>query len=326
VLGQGFGITRDPSGNIWAGNFGWGGVNPTGSVSKFSARGKPLSPSSGFVSTLDRVQGTTSDQNGNIWMASYYGSSVHVFPKGNPFTPYPAFQDTNTNPFHIVVDDEGAAWVSYTGTSALSKFTYTKRGLVKHFTVPVGTDAGPKGIAVDTRGNVWVTAGGESTVYAYDTRGNLLGSYTAGGITSPWGVSSDSKGNMWVANFGTAEQVDLKYRLTQLCGADTRNCPHGLKMGDAISPETGYTLPSAGDPVRLANGQLLYEPLSPPSYKPLTRATATQVDMAGNVWVTNNWKPSSINDVAANPGGDGMVIFVGIAAPVKPGIGQPKAP
>lgn len=76
----------------------------------------------------------------------------------------------------------------------------------------------------------------------------------------------------------------------------------------------------------LANGQRLYEPLSPPSYKPLMRATATQIDMAGNVWVTNNWKPSGLNDVLANPGGDGIVIFVGLAAPVKPGIGQPKAP
>jgi hypothetical protein len=63
-----------------------------------------------------------------------------------------------------------------------------------------------------------------------------------------------------------------------------------------------------------------------PSYKPLMRATATQIDMAGNVWVANNWKPSAINNLLVNPGGDGMVIFVGMAAPVAPGIGQPKAP
>jgi len=55
------------------------------------------------------------------------------------------------------------------------------------------------------------------------------------------------------------------------------------------------------------------------------------IDMAGNVWVTNNFKPSTVYD-AVNPGGDGMVIFVGMAAPVKPGtggnssLGQPAAP
>ena len=326
VLGQGFGITRDPSGNIWAGNFGWGGVNPVGSVSKFSPQGKALSPSSGYVSTLDRVQGTTSDQAGNIWMASYYGNAVHVFPKGAPFTNYPAFADENTNPFHIVIDDKGAAWVSYTGTSALSKFTYTKRGLVKAFTVPIGSAANPKGIAVDPQGNIWATAGKESKVYAYGPDGSLIGGFSGGGVTGPWGVSSDSNGHIWVANFGPSEQLALTYRLTQLCGANTEKCPAGMRTGDPISPDTGYTLPSAGDPVQLASGQLLYEPLSDPSYKPLMRATATQIDMAGNVWVTNNWKPSGLDDIASNPGGDGIVIFVGIAAPVKPGIGQPKAP
>lgn len=326
VLGQGFGITRDPSGNIWAGNFGWGGVNPNGSVSKFSPKGKPLSPPAGYVSTLDRVQGTASDQAGNIWMASYYGSSVHVFPKGNPFTTYPAFADENTNPFHIMIDDKGAGWVSYTGTSALSKFTYTDRKLVKQFTVPIGSDANAKGLGIDSKGNAWATAGGESLIYVYDTNGNAIGSFGGGGITGPWGLSIDSHDNVWVANFAPADQIDLKYRLSELCGARPEHCPAGLDTGDPITPDTGYTLPSGGDQVLLASGQPLYGPLGDPSYKPLMRSTATQVDMAGNVWVTNNWKPSGLNDLLLNPGGDGMVIFVGLAAPVKPGIGQPKAP
>ncbi len=326
VLGQGFGIGRDPSGNIWAGNFGWGGVNPNGSVSKFSPDGKALSPKAGYVSTLNRVQGTTSDQDGNIWMASYYGDAVHVFPRGRPFTNYPSYADSNTKPFHIVVDDAGAAYVSYTGTSNLSKLTYSGSGPQKVFTRSLGTDSNPKGIGLDTEGNVWATAGAESKIYAYDTDGNLIGAFSGGGITGPWGLSVDSHDNVWVANFGPSEQLDLKYRLSRLCGVNTAHCPEGLSTGDAISPDTGYTLPSGGDQVLLANGKPLYAPKKEPSFKPLMRATATQIDMAGNVWVTNNWKPSGLNDLVTNPGGDGIVIFVGLAAPVKPGIGQPKAP
>jgi hypothetical protein len=326
VLGQGFGITRDPSGNIWAGNFGWGGVNPNGSVSKFSPDGKALSPKAGFVSTLNRVQGTASDQDGNIWMASYYGDAVQVFPSGRPFTDFPSYADSNTKPFHIVVDDAGAAYVSYTGTSNLSKLTYSRSGLQKVFTKPLGSDSNPKGIGLDTEGNVWATAGAESKIYAYDPNGNLIGAFSGGGITGPWGLSVDSHDNVWVANFGPNRQLDLKYRLSRLCGVNTAHCPDGLSTGDPISPDTGYTLPSGGDQVLLANGEPLYAPKKEPSFKPLMRATATQVDMAGNVWVTNNWKPSGLNDLVTNPGGDGMVIFVGLAAPVKPGIGQPKAP
>jgi len=137
----------------------------------------------------------------------------------------------------------------------------------------------------------------------------------------------DSKDNVWVANFGPEEQITTKYRLSRMCGIAVSNCPPGMSAGDPISPATGYTLPSAGAPVRLANGQLLYEPLAPPSFKPLMRATAAHVDMAGNVWITNNWKPSGLNDVALNPGGDGIVIFVGLAAPVKPSVaGPPESP
>ena len=331
VLGQGFGITRDPSGHIWAGNFGWFGTTPNGSVSKFSSIGVPLSPKAGYASTLDQVQGTVSDQDGNIWMASYGNSQVNVFPGGDPFSSYPAYIDENTDPFDIEVNNDGAAYVSYTGTSNLSKLTLSPTGLVKQFTVSLGTASDPKGIALDTAGNVWATASAESEIYAYSPDGSLLGIYSGGGLTGPWGLSVDSHDNVWVANFGPANQLGLKYRLSQLCAVTTSHCPDGYTVGQAISPETGYTLPSGGDQVRLANGQPLYGRGHPPSYQPLMRATATMIDMAGNVWVTNNFKPSTVYD-AVNPGGDGMVIFVGMAAPVKPGtggnssLGQPAAP
>ena len=61
IVGQGFGITRDGSGNIWGGNFGWGRVmpNPTGifglknrgSVSEFTPLGVPLSPNNPRIVT-----------------------------------------------------------------------------------------------------------------------------------------------------------------------------------------------------------------------------------------------------------------------------------
>lgn len=328
VLGQGFGIGRDPKGHVWAGNFGWGGVLPIGSVSEFTSSGKALSPApNGFVSTLDRVQGTTSDQSGNIWMASYGNNRIQVFPNGNPYTSFPAYADENTEPFHIVINDAGAAYVSYTGTSAVSKLTYSPSGLTRVATAAIGSAANPKGMGLDTTGHLWATAGAESKVYLFDSNLKQQGSFDGGGsITGPWGLSVDSRDTVWVANFGLEQQLPLKYRVTQLCGTDARQCPRGLRTGDSISPATGWTLPSGGSQVLLASGKPLYYPLVQPSYKPLMRATTTQVDMAGNVWVTNNWKPSGLNDLLLNPGGDGMVIFVGMAAPVKPGIGLPKAP
>lgn len=38
-------------------------------------------------------------------------------------------------------------------------------------------------------------------------------------------------------------------------------------------------------------------------------------DQAGNIWALNSWKPDFDIDVCCNPGGDGAVIFVGLAPP-----------
>ena len=90
-----------------------------------------------------------------------------------------------------------------------------------------------------------------------------------------------------------------------------------MKTGDPISPSTGFTLPSAGSEVLLHNGDPLYGPAGPPCFSPLMRLTKTAIDQAGNVWAMNNWKPDFAVDVLSNPGGDGAVIFVGLAPPVK---------
>jgi hypothetical protein len=311
---------------MWSGDFGWGNVNPTdengkpaGGVSKFSASGAVLSPPHGIISNLYRAQGTVSDKQGNIWVASWGNNRVQIFPKGVPnFFPY--YQDTNTQPFDIRLDNDGTGWVTYTQTSTASKFTLTKSKLVKQFTVKIGTDNQPKGMAVDSKGNAWVTAGNADAIYVFDKNGTALGVFKGGGIVGPWGVATDSRGIGWVANFGPiyGPQGSLKYSVSKLCGATTGNCPAGFKLGDAITPATGYTLPSGGDEVLLHSGVPLYYPLPVKSFKPLMRLTAVQIDMAGNLWATNNWKPGEINDLLLNPGGDAAVIFVGLAAPVKP--------
>ncbi len=325
VLGQGFGLGFDPFGNMWSGNFGWGNKlpvdakgNQAGSVSNFTRGGRPLSPPYGFVSNVYRVQGTVSDRQGNIWLAGYGNNRVQILPQGDPLTKYPFYQDANVGPFDIRLDNDGSGWVVYSGSSAVSKFTRTAKGLQLQFTVPVGSNSQPKGAGVDSRGNAWISAGAENAVYAFNRNGNPFGKFTAGGMAGPWGAAVDLDDIIWAPSFGDLRPERRKYSVSALCGTSTRNCPPGLGFGDAISPKTGYTLPSGGDEVRLHNGKPLYFPLPIKSFQPLMRSTAAHPDAAGNLWATNNWKPAFINDLTRNPGGDGMVVFVGLAAPVKP--------
>jgi len=49
----------------------------------------------------------------------------------------------------------------------------------------------------------------------------------------------------------------------------------------------------------------------------MMRQTGLVIDQAGNIWTINNWKPNFDNDALLNPGGDGIVIFVGLAPPAR---------
>ncbi len=324
ILGSGFGIAIDKLGYIWSGSFGWGNNVPTsGAVAKLSSLGVPISPATGYTSGLLRVQGTAVDQSNNVWMASYGNNAVVVYPNQN--TNPISYVDSNTEPFGVAITSDGYAWVTYTGSDTVSKLRYSNGAISKLFTVTLPSGSNPKGVAVDSLGNAWVAAGSTSTVYAINSSGTIVGAYTGQGINGPWGISLDAKGNVWVANFGTATRSD-RYSIVELCGA-TSSCPAGVAMGTAITPSTGYTLPSAGSQVLLNSGQPLYGTGAPPSYLPLMRLTSVNADMAGNIWAANNWKPSALNDVLLNPGGDGMVIFVGVAAPTKaPSLGPAQAP
>ena len=114
------------------------------------------------------------------------------------------------------------------------------------------------------------------------------------GISGPWAVSVDGNDNIWVSNFSSAAAG-----IVQLCGFRTETCPPGMKTGDAISPPGGYV----GGGLQL------------------------QVDIgigpAGDVWVTNNWQDDAScygkpdEGVSTRCGGQGVVVFDGMAKPVR---------
>jgi hypothetical protein len=97
---------------------------------------------------------------------------------------------------------------------------------------------------------------------------------------------------------GPADEPPILFVQAERGPIDTKKCPAGMRVGDPISPDTGYTSDS------------------------LQRITGGQIDPSGNVWLTNNWKIDS--DGFVNPGGNAVVIAIGAGAPVKtPLIGPP---
>jgi hypothetical protein len=129
LLGGGFGVTVDPTGAAWFGNFGWGdcdGCNPSldgnGSMSRFTLSGAAVSQPNGYQGGPLRAQGLGSDADGNIWISSFGNDSVYVFRRGNPHQSVGVQPYHGAAPFDVAVANDGTTWVSYTGGLLLDEF------------------------------------------------------------------------------------------------------------------------------------------------------------------------------------------------------------
>jgi len=341
LLGGGFGVAIDRALRVWLSNFGWGDDVPEeGSVSLFNFEGNIESPPEGFIDHTHKVQGIAVDQEDNVWLASNEKPRIVIYPGGGIEKSTWLPIDEGFGAFGVAIAKDGeSAWV----TASKSLYEYTQSN-VSRFRYDSGTGQltcefsenfglALKGLSVDSSGYVWIPSGGEDALYLLSPDGEHIGDkYSGGGINGPWGTAIDGNDNVWVANFGKMLPGDVyeTAAISVLAGANKETRPPDFAVGQPISPSCGYTLPSAGEPVTLHNGDPLYTnktsgcPPGPgPSLTPLMRMTSVVIDQAGNVWAVNNWKPdfdvdtSPKNKQCGNPGGDGIVIFVGLAKPPK---------
>ena len=343
LLGGGFGVTIDSRGSAaWFGNFGWGNSHDctpdpipspspgNGSVSRFTLTGMPVSPPDAYQGGPVRAQGMAIDAQGNVWISSFENDRVYVFRHGNPHQAVFVHPYDRAAPFDVGVASDGTVWVSNTGglpfgefPRSIAKYALVNGTLQEQFLHVLPDAEGLRGLSLDSQGNAWLATLGSSNtinaIYVFRPDGTEIGRFTSGGgMDAPWDTAIDGEDNVWVANFGPLRQgSNFTGRLTKLWGI---NPPPGHNMGEPISPPTGYTVPSAGSEVLLHNGVPLYglgqHPPRPPCFIPMMRQTALAIDQAGNIWSINNWKPDfDIDTASGNPGGDGIIIFVGLGPP-----------
>ena len=323
VDGAGFGTTLDPSGNVWIGSFGFYGTTCPESqrpgmntVSKFSPDGTPLCPPGGFMQACIRSpQGTVSDAIGNIWIANLCGGTVTQYIGGDPNNAW-------------VLDVEAGTLADPNACPALAS-------------------AQPFGVAIDVNGNAWVSDNGRDTAFQIGPDGALIGmADPQAPFSRPLGIAIDSVGNVWVSNSGVINPclaqnqayMDDVVASPPNFGFVTKLHSDGSFVGryngGGVSLPWGIAV-DGDDNIWVANfnGQRVTaldgatgQPIAPNGYPSdgLVRNTGVTIDSSGNVWLCNNWL---LNPVQTNPGGDGLVVFIGLAAPVKtPLIGPPRQP
>lgn len=303
IVGQAFGIAKYYD-NIIGSNFGWGNIIPNGGITIINSITKEVNV---YNDNLFKVQGIAVDKEQNVWILSYQSNKIVVLINGS-IDNIATFDLLQTEfPFHLVVDSNNVVSVSvtYSNVSFVYRFKLENNIIIQVTKIQLDTNK-LLGMAVDSNDNIYVCSPTNDTVYKLFPNNNKI-AITGKSISTPWGCSVDSSDSLWIANFSSP--TNTIYGVT-----------HIDKFGNTLSPiNTGYTLPTGGDEVLLANGEPLYgtsiigKKLGP-CFRPLMRQTSAQIDMAGNVWVANNWKPNFLNDVLFNPGGDGIIIFIGLAS------------
>jgi streptogramin lyase len=342
--GPGFGTAVAADGKVWI-------TSTAGkTISLFDNNGMPLSPPDGynFNGRLGVMQGIIVTPSGDVWAVDFSKDQIVYLPKGDPgkakfFCRSPDGKPKN-NPcklngaFHLAIDQQDRIWITSAVGDTVARFPASDPSKVEVF--PTGGHSG-KGMAIDSRGNAWITntmgagldlrvklkllemkltggmAGFHRVLYDYlhnhpgvgsismlrpDGRSAPGSPFHGGGAWGSWGVVIDGNDQVWSSNFGSGGSI------THLCGARTETCPPGMKTGDPISPPGGY----------VGGGM-----------QPLTDIA---IDPAGNVWVADNWqrpascfKPSADEAVSTLCGGNGLTVFYGMAKPVRaPQIGPAR--
>jgi len=354
IDGPGFGIAISADDKVWATSLA--GRN----ISVFDRKtGAPLSPETGydFDGKLGTMQGIIVTPDGDVWALDNGNDQIVHLPGGNASMgrilgrTVDGKPENGTlkvkSPFHLAVDGQDRIWVTNSGSDTVVRFPASDPGKAEEFKVGFA----PRAIAIDSQGNAWVantvghpatreklalirakiegsieskissTSKADEEAKEWIDLFNILEEFPGGDISmirpdgsvlppfdanktifGPWGIAIDGNDHVWVAN-STGRSV------TQLCGARIETCPAGIGTGDPISPPSGY----------IGGLQII---------------TDVQIDPAGNVWVANNWnrpdegfKKTPDEALSTLFGGNGAVVFFGLAKPVKtPLIGPVKTP
>ena len=258
------------------------------------------------------------DQCGNLWVANMgdptdpldFGS-VSVFLDGD-LTKQINHSNGIHKPFSLAIDEQGRCWVANSGFAPVGSVTVLKLKnnstisvVKKDITSPAlntpiqpglplglwGEFASPKTIAIDKKGNAWISSLEIDKITFIQGDTFVATDYSVDPRSRGWGMAIDGNNLIWVASF--------------------TNPPLGplFKKPPVISVVQGK-----GNNL----GTFLYS-FSNPS---LQHLTGLQLDSAGNVWVANNWSLETTPEQII--GGDGLVQFIGIATPVTtPIIGVP---
>ena len=212
-LSEPLGLAINASGDVWVANSALTGSNNY--VVAENAKGTATAFTTLTNTGLDAPSGIAIDNSGNLWLTNAGGTAVTEYlQSASQFTNYSA----GSAPLGIAPDPYGDLWAVNGGS--LSE--YNASGFViTPSSITAANFGGPKWLAIDSAGNLWVTnnTGNSVTEVVRSGTGSTYTALppltnTAAPMSGPMGIAVDMSGNVWIANNGAATGT-----LTEMLGA-----------------------------------------------------------------------------------------------------------
>ena len=249
-----FGISVGTTGIVYVAQYG------TGSVRKITPAGVVSTLAGGF----NGPYGVGVDSSGNAYVAAYVANRIFKVTPLGVSTIFAGNVEgsndglgTNANfggPIAITVDSSGNLYVAEYDGHRIRKIT--SEGLVTTFagggagfTDATGTSAqfrNPRGLAVDSAGNVYVADLGNNSVRKITPSGIV--STLASGFSGPTGVGVDSAGNVYVSESSNSRisKITSGGIVTTLAGG-TAGFADGIGTNAQFQNPQSLTADSAGN-------------------------------------------------------------------------------
>ena len=144
----------------------------------------------------------------------------------------------------------------YTGLPVEQAFACKSECTAPRFTAPFGSSGagkgqlnGPRGVAADKKGHVWVVDRANNRVEEFDEQGEYIGQFGSAGsgngqFNNPWGIAVTPSGNIWVTDTGNVrvQEFNEKGEFLQKFGTKATT---GSKGTEFVEPE-GIAVASGG--------------------------------------------------------------------------------
>jgi YD repeat-containing protein len=295
-------VATDSAGNAWVADTGHSRVQ------EFNAKGEFVREFGAEGSGNGAFKGPraiTVDGKGNVWVADTGNDRIQEFNAKGEFIRAVATGEYAA-PEGIAADGEGHVWVveeeGALGTSpprvhefsseGVSLLTFGKKGAGN------GEFKGPRGIALDSKGYVWVADTGNNRVQEFKPTGEWVRAFGSEGtgngqFKQPTGVAFDHEGDVWVADSGNnrIQRFNPEGGYLSQVGTTGNENDQFSKPEGVATDSTGnvWVADTANNRVQELKGTEFVLKLggSGSGAGQLEKPAAVATDSSGNIWVAD---------------------------------------